>query len=229
MFPARVCDRCVGIGTIHSGSTDTIPRSTVMFLCIHQMLFCREDSCPTGDRNCRNHHPYQLYGRSLRESRHPSKAPIALRETFPARRPTNLISNYRLKHGEYLSLCLEPATVARPQNSPSSLHITPLRHPLSASPEQASAQHNTLHSTTHPFLTLTACTATTAHSPLCARVPVWYSKNVRRDYGCSICSVTAPGGSSRAARGGKERRNALTALTAIVARHSIGRGKRDWG
>lgn len=90
MFPARVCDRCVGIGTIHSGSTDTIPRSTVMFLCIHQMLFCREDSCPTGDRNCRNHRPYQLYGtsRSLRESRHPSKAPIALRETLPARRPT---------------------------------------------------------------------------------------------------------------------------------------------
>ena len=82
-------------------------------------------------------------------------------------------------------------------------HPPPLRHPLSASPEQASAQHNTLHSTTHPFLTLTACTATTAHSPLCARVPVWYSKNVRRDYGCSICSVTAPGGSSRAARGGK--------------------------
>lgn len=123
------------------------------------------------------HHSYQLYGRSLREFRHPSKAPIALRETFLARRPMNLISNYRLKHGEHLSLCPEPAssptklTLKPPHHPP-----PPLRHPLSASPEQASAQHNTLHSTTHPFLTLTACTATTAHSPLCARVPVWYSK-----------------------------------------------------
>lgn len=147
MFPARVCDRCVGIGTIHSGSTDTIPRSTVMFLCIHQMLFCREDSCPTGDRNCRNHHPYQLYGtsRSLRESRHPSKAPIALRETFPARRPTSLISNYRLKHGEYLSLCLEPATVARPQNSPSSLHITPPPSATRCLQALSKPQHSTTH------------------------------------------------------------------------------------
>lgn len=168
MFPARVCDRCVGIGTIHSGSTDTIPRSIVMFLRIHQMLFCREDSGPTRNRNCRNHHPYQLYGKSLRESRHPSKAPIALRETFPARRPTNLISNYRLKTRRISVTLPRTCWLAHKTHPQASTSSPPLRHPLSASPEQASAQHNTLHSTTHPFLTLTACTATTAHSPLCA-------------------------------------------------------------
>ena len=143
MFPARVCDRCVGIGTIHSGSTDTIPRSAVMFLRIHQMLFCREDSCPIRDRNCRNHHPYQFYGRSLRESRHPSKAPIALRETFPARRPTNLISNYRLKHGEYLSLCLEPAS------SPTKLALKPPHHSPPSATRCLQALSKPQHSTTH--------------------------------------------------------------------------------